>query len=349
MRGVDTYLALKEQSDLFTPRALADLVSGDFLAFNSEGLSGNQQVINSRAIRRQAMQARAFSAMGTVEAGGQVEFTASNFVLDKLLPLIFHSKTGDVGTAAGATYTLVDGGVLTPFTTFVGLDGPEGEYTRVFEGCKINRATLAVRVNEMLSLSTEIAAINKRIVDAVATPVYPGGDQEFAYVFSNGRVQLQAGDMGGLAELPVENFEVNINHNLAVDKYRVGSVYRRSLQEGQTQVDGSFTIDAAAQKLAGAVLNLTGGATHDPAFFERIAREAKFARLVFDINDPSREVVAGAKATLTLTLPFVRLMEPDFNVREGGLITGTARFEAYDSITVTHRTTLTPVVAPVTP
>lgn len=341
MRGIDTFFAIKEQASLFTPRAIADLVSGDFLAFDSEGLSGRQKIIASKAIRRQAMQARAYTDTGTMEAGGSAEFTASNFVLDKLLPLIFHSKTGTATDAAGATYTLVDGGTLTPFSTFVGFDGPEGEYTRRFTGCKVNRATLSARVDDMLTIGLDVAAINKEVLSATATPIYPGGEVEYAYVFKNAKVELKAGDMASLAELSVESFELEINHNIRVDAYRLGSIYRRHLQEGMTEVTGSFTLDAATQALSGSKLNLAGGGTDDPAFFENIARQAKYASLKFTVIDPSREVSAGVPCELVIELPFVRLEEPDFNVRDAGVITGSARFNAYDSITVNHKTKLT--------
>ena len=157
MRGIDTFLAIKEQSDLFTPKDLTDLVAGDFLSFDSEGLSGNQQIVNSKAIRPQPMRTRANSSVGTVEAGGNLAFTASNFVLDKILPLIFHSKVGNVDDAAGATYTLVDRGQLTPFTVFVGFDEGVKEFTRRFTGCKVDKATISARVNEMLTVSLDVA------------------------------------------------------------------------------------------------------------------------------------------------------------------------------------------------
>lgn len=340
IRGIDTFLAIKEQSDLFTPRALADLVAGDFLTFDSEGLTGNQQVVNSKAIRPQPMRTRANSSMGTVEAGGNIAFTASNFVLDKLLPLIFHSKTGDVEDAAGATYSLVEKGRLTPFTAFVGLDDGTREFTRRFTGCKVDTATISARVNEMLTISLDVAGIDKQILDAGATPVYPGGDVEYSYDFDQAFVELKAGDMSTLAEIPVESFELAIKHNLAKDKYRLNSLFRRSLDEGMTEADGSFTLDLGASAVAGSALNLTGGASTDPAFFERLSREAKFAQIKLTALDRSVEVAPGVPAKLTFDLPFVRLMEPDFSVKDGTTITGSVKYQAYDTLTATHTTKL---------
>lgn len=341
MRGIDTFLAVKEQADLFTPKALTDLVAGDYLSFNSETLSGNQQIVNSKAIRPQPMRTRANSSMGTVEAGGNIEFTASNFVLDKLLGLIFHSKVGNVNDPAGATYTLVEKGKLTPFTAFVGFDDGSKEFTRRFVGCKIDRATISARVNEMLNISVEVAGIDKTILDATATPVYPGGDVEYAYDFDQASVKLKAGDMTDLAELPVENFNLTINHNLAKDKYRLNSLFRRSLEEGMTEIDGDFTIDMSADSVAGSALNLTGGVTTDPAFFERLARDAKFASITFTCLDRSVEVSPGVYAKFEITLPFCRIQEPDFQVRDSGTISGSAKFQAYDSVTANHTTKLT--------
>lgn len=341
MRGIDTFLAIKEQADLFTPKALSDLVAGDFLSFDSESLSGNQQIVNSKAIRPQPMRTRANSSMGTVEAGGSLSFTASNFVLDKLLPLIFHSKTGNVEDPAGATYTLVEKGKLTPFTVFVGFDEGTKEFTRRFTGCKVDRATISARVNEMLNISLEVVGINKEIQDQTTTAVYPGGDVEYAYDFDQASVQLKAGDMTNLAELPVENFNLTINHNLAKDKYRLNSLYRRSLEEGMTEIDGDFTIDMAVDSVAGSALNLAGGVTTDPAYFERLSREAKFAALTFTCHDKSVEVSPGVYAKFEITLPFIRLQEPDFQVRDAGTISGSAKFQAYDSVTATHITKLT--------
>lgn len=354
MRGVDTYLAIKEQTGgLTVPRPMADLASGDFLAFNSEGLSGRQQTIQNNAIRRQAMQSRAYTANGTVEAGGTIEFTATNTVLAKLLPLIFHSKTGSEESATGAAFTLTDGGELTPFTVYVGFDGPEGEFARQFVGAKVNRATLSARVNEMLQMSLDVAAIDKRILApgdpgyTAVVPSYPSPTVEYGYVFSQANVKLKAGDMATLAVLPVESFELSLDHQLATDKYRLGSEFRRSLQEGVTRVEGSFTLDAAAIALSGGTLNLAGGVTHDPAFLEKAARNAVYAALEFEVVVPTRTFDpdgAGpgtpVECLFKIELPFVKLEEPDFNVRDSSIITGTARFMAYESITATHRSKL---------
>ncbi len=347
MRGVDVFLAFKEQTDLRTPATLASLTSGDFLAFNSEGLSGRQQIIQSRAIRRMPMRQIAYTANGTVEAGGAVEFTTSNFVLKKLLPLIFHRKTGqeDATSGDGATFTLINGGVLTPFTAFVGFDGPEGKYVRRFWGAKVNQATFSARVNDMLNLNLDVAAIAKDILQpgdsgwTAVTPVYPGADKEYAYVFYQARVLIKAGDMTDLAEIPVESFDVTINHNLNTNRYRLGSIYRQSLDEGVTEVTGTFTLDAAAKSISGPVLNLTGGTAHDPAFLEKVALYGKYASLSLEFIDPTREVAPDKPSKLTISLPYVRLEEPDFQVRDPGVITGSARFTAYESITVTHAAT----------
>lgn len=351
MRGVDTFLGLRAQADLFTPQTAAALVSGDFLAFNSESLSGRQQIISSPAIRQRAMRAIAYSANGTIAAEGSIEFTASNHVMAKLLDLAFHSNVGAVDDVAGTgrVHTLISGGELTPFTAFVGFDGVEGSYVRRFTGAKVNTATFSARVNDMLRLNLGVAAVNKEIIELGATEaVYPGGEDEYAFVYDQASVKLMSGDMAALVEIPVESFDININHNLNTGAYRLGSPYRRSLQESQTEVDGTFTVDAAATALSGDGLNLDGTTVHDPAFFERIAREAKFAALELTLIDPSREIVpetgpgAGDAiyATLTISLPYARLEEPDFNVRDAGLITGSARFVAYDQLTVTHKADL---------
>jgi hypothetical protein len=344
MRGVDTFLAIKSQTNLFTPRVVGDFISGDFLAFNNESLSGRQQVISSPAIRRQAMRGVAYSASGTMASEGSIEFTATNIVLNKLLELMFHSGSGTVTTPTGRIYTLTAGGALTPFTSFVGFSGAEGIYARRFSGCKLNRATFSSRVDSMLTVNADIAAINKELLTgaaATATPLYPAASAEFPYIFSNASVLFKSGTMANLGEIPVESFDLTVNHNLAVDKYRLGSVFRRSLQEGVTDVEGSFTLDASAQSLNANKFELTGGVTDDPAFFERIAREGRYCALTFQVSEPTREVTAGNPAFLRIELPFARLEEPDFNVRDGSVITGTARFTAYDSITVTHSALLT--------
>ena len=344
MRGVDTFLAIKEQAALKTPATLSSLGSGDFLAFNSESLSGRQRVIQSRAIRRMPMQRIAYSDYSTIEAGGGIEFTTSNYVLRKLLPLIFHGKIGteDEPSNGGATYLLIDGGVLTPFTAFVGFDGREGKYVRRFWGAKVNQATFSARVNDMLNLNLDIAAIAKDIIqpgDAGWTDVvltYPGAEVEYAYVFHQASALIKAGDMTDLAEIPVESFDVTINHNLNTNRYRLGSRYRQSLDEGVTEVTGTFTLDAAAQSLSGPALNLSGGTSHDPAFLEKVALQGRYAALRLDFVDPTREVAPGIPSKVEIELPFVRLEEPDFQVRDAGVITGSARFTAYEFVSVRH-------------
>lgn len=452
MRGIDTFLALKEQADLFTPASLESLTEGDFLAFNSESLSGRQAIIDNPAIRNLAMRAAAFSAVGTMAADGTIEFTASNYTLNKLLGLLFHTKSGDADDPSGdgATYELEAGASLTPFTVFLGFDGPEGSYIRRYTGAKIASASISARVDDMLRVNVNIAAINKEIIPyGSVNPTYPAGDEEYAYVYDMASVLLKAGDMTDLVEIPVESFDLNINHNINTGLYRLGSPYRRSLQEGQTEVDGTFTLDAATKGINGANLSLTGGGSHDPAFLERVAREALFAHIRLQLVNPKVTVKAGAAATGTITitnngnisegdkvtvgstvltfveadpeageveigasagdtrdnllaalsgatgvvveadgadaitvtaasegeagneivlttdsdgvavsgsgtlsggvnpvyatlvidLPYCRLEEPDFNVRDGGILTGTARFSAYDTFSVTHKAT----------
>ena len=39
---------------------------------------------------------------------------------------------------------------------------------------------------------------------------------------------------------------------------------------------------------------------------------------------------------LRITLPFVKLEEPDFNVRDAGTISGSVRFEGYDNFSIDH-------------
>lgn len=355
MRGVDTWLALRAQTDLYTPQLTSALVAGDFLAFNSESLSGNQQVISNPAIRQKAMQTRAYTAMGTVDAGGAMEFTASNYVLNAVLPYIFHSKTStaDAADGLGATYTLVDGGTLTPFTTFVGLDGDEGAYTRIFEGCKVNTASFSARVNDFLRMNVNVAAINKALEDGAVAASYQDEADEYAFVYDQAAVTLRAGDMSTLVEIPVESLDININHNLATNAYRLGSQYRRSLFESMTDVDGTFTLDAATAGIGGPTVdpldqNAAAPATHDPSFWERVAREAVFGALEVTFTDTSQahlnETIADANdgdpASFKIALPYIRLEEPSFNITDTGVITGSARFSAYDSITATHVGTL---------
>jgi hypothetical protein len=340
MRGIDVSLAIKEQpGGLFTPRVVGDLALGDFLAFNSESLSGRQQVIDNPAIRNLPMRSRAYSAMGTMDAGGGIEFTVSNFVLNKMLPLVLHDVVGTAPTTNGAVYTLEAGGVLTPFTVFVGFNGPEGTYTRRFTGGKVNTATFSARVNDMLRMNVNVAAINKELMTGAPTAVYPDTEDEYAFVYDQASVLLKAGNMATLVSLPVESFDLTINHNLNTGAYRLGSPYRRSLQESQTEVEGTFTVDASTKGLADANLHLSGSA-HDPAFFERIARDAVYASIQLTVIDPTKEVAPGVPCSLTIDLPHVRLEEPDFNVRDTGLITGSARFTGYDELTITHKGTL---------
>lgn len=356
MRGVDSFVAVKAQTDLTTPATLSTYAEGDFLAFNNESLSGRQNTYESPAIRQSAMRPIAYTANGTVAAEGSIEFTASNHVLNTLLPLIFHdgAVTGtavDSADGAGLTYTLVGGGELTPFTTLVGFDGPEGRYARQFVGSKINRATFSARVDSMLTVATDVVAIRKDILTGAQltagsfpeAPAYPDAEDEYAYLFSEASVHFRAGDMADYGEVPVESIDLTINHNLATDRYRLGSVYRRSLQESLTDVEGTFTLDMAAQALSGSKFDLAGGGADVPTFWEAVAASNLYAALQFKVKHPTLQVGTDPyyDCEFVITLPYVRIEEPDFNVRDGGMITGTARFRGYESITAKHVALLT--------
>lgn len=414
LRGVDVSLALATQATLHTAVDPTTLAVGDFLPFQSESLTGRRQQVQSRALRRSAMRRRSTVADGTQEAGGSLEFQASQLILDKILPLATHvtdqdvTKVTDNATAAEKTagihrkrYTLVDGGRLVPFSAFVQMHGGrpgEGDYARRLKGCKVNTFTLASRVNEFLTLNLDIAGIRKELLGTVEEPVYPGDEVEYAYLFLGSSVKIKAGNMADLGELPVESVEFTLNHNLNVQDYRLGSDERSSLDEGVTEVTGSFTMKAGADSISGAVLNTVNQLNNDRAFLERLNLESTYAaiQLLFvDLTRPIPEGVTAAGTTATelvldvaprsvqagdviivagnrvrvksvdtaarkivlaeslggapeagtvvsvpshlrVTLPFVRLEEPDFNVRDDQTVSGTARFEGYDSLTIDH-------------
>lgn len=413
-RGIDVYLAIKEQATLSTPIDPATLGVGDYLGFESEGLSGRRQIVKARTLRRSSMQRRAATANGTIEAGGSLEFQATQIALDKLLPLATHIASG---TTAGATnlaspaeltafihrkrYTLLDGGRLIPFSAFVGFTGGaagEGNYTRRFKGCKVNSLSLSSKVNEFLNMSVDVAGLSKELLDGAQTPVYPSDEIEYGYLFDGASVKIKTGSMATLGELPIESVDIQIAHNLDTNAYRLGSIERYALDEGMTEVTGNFTMRAGADAVSGANLNSKSGLYNDRAFVERINLEGKYASLqllfvdetrlipegktiagstVTEIKlvDATKSVKAGdlvyvgglrvrvasvdlAAKTITLTqplstapaadvevqipshlrieLPFVKLEEPDFNVKDGNTITGSAKFEGYDNLTLNH-------------
>lgn len=446
VRGTDVYVALKEQVDLTTPASDLSLETGDYLAFESEAMQGSRQTVNSRAIRRSAVRKRAFSANGTIAAGGSLEFTGSQLILEKLLPLATHTNstvtwyTRDEGTGvetpvadpnnppAGAyprvkmaptslartgeaaqgirrsRYTLQDGGRLQPFTTFIGMTGgtaSEGNYTRKFVGCKVGTFALSSKVNEFLKISTDIQGVRKELGDGTRTPTYPGDEVEYSYLFDGASVKIKAGNMATLGELPVSAFDLELNHNVNTDDYRLGAIERQSLDEGVTDITGSFEMSAGAGSLTGSHLNANSGLYNDRAFLERLNLEAKYASLQVQFSDWTRpltesgvaptgstrtklvlndepvsikpgdslqvgeqsrvrvETVDLATKTLTLsgtglgadpvpgdavkipshlrvTLPYVRLEEPDFNVRDENTLRGTCRFTGYDGVTFDH-------------
>jgi|SRR5690625_1331047 len=339
MRGVDSFLAVKRQTALKTPQTQAALSTGDFLAFNNESMSAAQQIISNPSIRRRAMQSRAFTAMGTKEASGNIEFTASNFVLDTLLPLIFHDKTGDADDADGAVYTLEDGGSVAPFTTFVGFNSEsDGKFVRKFYGCKVNTASFSARVDDFLRLSLGVVAIGHENEEYTALPTYHTTEAEYAFNFIHASISIQAGDMSTLVKLPVESIDFNINHNIDTNSYRLGDYHRNSLEEGMTDVDGTFTLDMGTKGFEGEALALSG-ATHQADFLERIAAEARFASFELVFEDPTNTVDdggSGVPSVLKIEIPHARLETPSFNVTDAGRISGSARFIAYDTMTVTH-------------
>lgn len=327
LRGVDTFLAIKEQVDLNTEATAGSLVAGDYLAFNNEALSGQRQIVQSRAIRKQAVRSRIYTGNGTISAGGQVEFTASQVVLDKLLKLAFHTTTPVVGSGAGVgvsrkNYGVTAGGKLTPFTTFVGLGTGVGAYTRIFKGCKISSFSVSSKMSEFLTTTADIAGIDKRIVPGVSTAVYVDPDIEYAYLFDGAEVFIKAGDMTNLAQLPVSSFDLQIAHNLDVNDYRLGSIQRQGLAEGMVGVTGNFEIRPGKDSVNGTALNLTGGVLNDAAFVEKLNLEGKYASLKINFRDITRLVTVAKVVTLvgqTLTVDDAALV----NVGDTVVVNGT--------------------------
>lgn len=419
VRGIDISVAIKEQSDLFTAVPDTNLVSGDFLGFDNESMAGNRKVVKSKAIKKASMKTRSASANGTIGVDGAIEFTASQLILDKILPLATHlvvstdvnqplQNVVDLASPAEKTakiarkrYTLIESGRLVPFTTFIGFGGgtaSEGNYTRVFKGCKVASLDISAKVDSFVTLNVGIAGITKKIQDGARTAVYPAADVEFAYFFDGASVKLKTGNMATLGELPVESFDLQLNHGLNTNSYRLGSAERYALDEGLTSVTGTFGVQAGVDSISGARMNQASGLTNDRAFLERLNLEAKYASLQVRFVDWTRTIVetqtdvastttviklvtatvsvsqgdqieiGGTRvrvlsvdtATKTITLdaplsvapaagldlviashlrislPFVRIEEPDFHAKDESVIMGTAKFEGFDNIVFDH-------------
>ena len=335
-RGVDTYVAVKAQTDLYTAADEATLTVGDYLPFDSEGMAGGRNIVNSPTLRRQAMKSSASSANGTQKAGGSLEFTASQFVLDKLLPLVTHvaldangnpdlSTVEERATAAEKTakisrkrFKLIPGGRLVPFTVFVGLTGAGG-YTRKFKGCKINTFTISARVDEFIKISLDVQGLSKKIVDGTRVAVFPDQNLEYSYFFIGANAKIKAGNMTTLAELPVSSFEMQINHILNVDDYRLGSDERNTLDEGQTEVTGSFEMRAGSSSVSGSKLNITSQLTNDRAFLERLNEQSRYVTMELTLADRTRPLGLGATAAGTTTT-VLKLTDAFVDVKAGDLI-----------------------------
>lgn len=336
-RGVDTYVAIAPQTDLYTPVDPSELEVGDYLPFDSEGLAGGRNIVSSPTIRKQAMKSSANSANGTQRAGGSLELTASQFVLDKVLLLSTHLTLGangepdlatveDRATASEKTlkiarkrYRLIPGGRLVPFTTFVGLAGAGG-YTRRFKGCKVNSLSISARVDEFIKLSLDIQGLSKKIVDGTTTPIYPAQELEYSYFFIGASAKIKAGNMQTLGELPVSSFELTINHQLNVEDYILGSDERNSLDETMTEVTGSFEMRAGASSRSGAKLNLASQvAGNDRAFLERLNEQARYAALEIACADRTQTIGLGVTVTGT-TASVLKLDQAFVDVKPGDLI-----------------------------
>ncbi|GAA5500459.1 hypothetical protein Dxin01_00180 [Deinococcus xinjiangensis] len=356
-RGTDVYLAIKPQVDLQTPVPDTTLVTGDYLGFDSEAMGGSRQSVQARTIKRSSVRKSASSANGTIAAGGTVDFTGTQLVLDKLLPLATHTSStvqwfksngsggetvasgpNDAGAypkvtmtpvdaatvgekAAGVhrnTYTLLDGGKLTPFTLFIGMmggEGAEGNYTRKFTGCKINTISFGMRVNDFLKITTDIQGVEKTLPDGTRTPTYPLDEVEYSYFFDGASAHIKAGNMADLVEIPVSATDLELNHNLNTEDYRLHAIKRQSLDEGITDVSGSFEMTAGARGIDG-TLNAVSQLQNDRAFLERLNLEAKAASLEYRYIDWTRPIVEGALATGS-TRTVLKLAEAPLSLRPG--------------------------------
>ncbi len=141
------------------------------------------------------------------------------------------------------------------FVGFLGGTADEGNYTRRFKGMKVNQMTLTSRVDDFLNITLDVQGVSKELLDGARTPTYPSEELEYAYLFDGASVKIKSGNMTELGELPVEQFEMTINHNLDTDAYRLGSIERYALDEGQTELTGSLTMRAGADSISGAPLN----------------------------------------------------------------------------------------------
>jgi Phage tail tube protein len=417
IRGIDTFVSIVSQVLLEDQLAITAVVAaGDTLPFEQESMSGGRQIVVSKAIRRQAMLAKVNSANGTIDASGSIDYTASQVVLAKLLPISFTSTVTLSGFALAdpgvvrQTHTLVDGARLTPYTVFIGITGT-GAFLRRFRGCKTRSITFNAKVNDFLMITHAAIGVAKEIItlSPVYSPLYVSPSVEYAYFFDGAEVKFKTGAMTDLGTVSAESVDITIDHNLDGNAYRLGSLYRYDIDESQTAVTGSFTVRAGSEATAGQVFNQLGGVTHDRAFFERLNIEARYATIQLRFMDPSRAFKVGsltnvatqAAGTLTLDevsllkvgdtvilgetrvgdvvtvpgitrkitaintgtkvitldsgttglvaamtaklmpglvidLPSVRLEEPDFQIKDTGAITGSVKFQAYDSIGLEH-------------
>lgn len=128
-------------------------------------------------------------------------------------------------------------------------------------GCKPNTWSLAAAVSEYAKLTVDCVARSVVTGTSLATASYVADE---AFTFVEGSVSV-----GGSAVASARSFELNVNKNLAVERFVLGSPYRREpLDNGFYEIGGSIQCDfddltlinsAIARTQLAIVLSFTSG------------------------------------------------------------------------------------------
>lgn len=174
-----------------------------------------------------------------VEAGGTVEMLAT---YDNIGMLLKHACGGLSTTGSGPythTYTLA-----ATLPTGLTLEFIRGTGTsEVFEGCKVNQATLACSAGEAMTLSVDFIAEDAASRAAAGTPSFGAAEQVVLY--------HHAGQLGfGGNNYDITSFSLVLNNNLTRRNLLGSDLTKEPTRGDFTEITMSIDVEAADQLYA---------------------------------------------------------------------------------------------------
>ena len=346
-RGVNAIVRIKKQDGLNQAASFTATDKLEVVAFNSESFRANVNQVASQSLRRQGMRQKAMTRLGTLDVGGGITIEPTNNSLANLLPLIFPTDgISNVGSETAPAYAkqYVITASSRPYATVVVDDG---ELVRAYANMMVSQWTLGASVDQPTNMSVDFVGTNFQTNSGNAATAWNNGVtgnipqvglgyvsplSEYGLYFDQANVEIGT-TAGDTVVIPATDFNLSVNHNAATDRFKLGSRYRRDVPTGVADVTGSFTLDAN--------YNPNGGGITTTDWAYQAIQNSTYLALKLRFIDPSNEMKSGEASSLELTLPYIFIDTPDWNIGGPDIVTGAINFTAFadgaNGLTLVHK------------